>query len=157
MKIIFLDIDGVLVHSKTVGNAKLKPLPKTDLERDSRVFDPNCINILNKITEATGASLVISSSWRIASSVQYIKELFEKIGITGEVVDFTPVIHNGRGNEIQEWLDNHPKITEYLIVDDEDEDMERLKEEMLRPLPRFFEGGLQDYHIDLSIEALGEE
>ena len=49
MKIIFLDIDGVLNQT---GNAASLP------------FDPNCVMYLNHVIKETGAHIVISSAWR---------------------------------------------------------------------------------------------
>ena len=60
MKIIFLDIDGVLCTAKSVG------LLKTNIDgRLAKQFDPDCVVRLNHITDATGAQIVISSSWRL--------------------------------------------------------------------------------------------
>ena len=66
MKVIFLDIDGVL---NTPASIKLAPIfvegAPTWYGRHLHAFDKNCISALNKITDATKAKIVISSTWRL--------------------------------------------------------------------------------------------
>ena len=59
MKIIFLDIDGVICTPKT----------------DFRYLDIRCVNHLNNIVEDTGAKIVISSSWRYGRTLKGLQNL----------------------------------------------------------------------------------
>lgn len=102
-KIIFLDIDGVLNTSRT---RFLK-------------FDEECMKNLEDILDATGAKIVVSSSWRNIEPImedQFMKHGCTKkiwdavIGITVRAYDYLkkgsnlPIV---RGNEIKEWIDHH--------------------------------------------------
>lgn len=53
MKIIFLDVDGVLI--------KLSSFIKT---KHTTTFDSEQVKILQDVLEYTGARIVVSSSWR---------------------------------------------------------------------------------------------
>ena len=127
MKIIFLDIDGVLNTRNT-------------LKRDSKMEYPHCffakelVSNLNKITDKTGAKIVLSSSWRIGKTVEQLQDLFEQVGITGELIDKTPKLRfeNSsctvpRGDEIRHWVQHNKGILgtnilnwkDYVIIDDE--------------------------------------
>jgi hypothetical protein len=144
MKLIFLDIDGVLNNQLWYKETKhIDKTKDTMEEHELRQFDPRCIEILNNIIEKTNAKVVISSSWRIGKSVEQLENLFEKVGFKGDIIDKTPSLQfqtfsKGyedynysvpRGNEIKAWLEMNKgtlgeKISRlrYAILDD-DSDM----------------------------------
>ena len=68
MKVIFLDVDGVLNSDEYFNNIKNKET--TDIESE---IDINTIVDLKKAIDETGASVVLSSSWR------YNKYYFENL------------------------------------------------------------------------------
>ena len=86
------------------------------------MLDERAIAQLKKIVEATDAEIVLSSSWR------WYKETRDKIhhqlrqkGI--DFVDTTPReidITMSRGAEIKAWLDNHPEVEKFVILDDDE-------------------------------------
>ena len=86
------------------------------------MLDERAIVQLKKIVEATNAEIVLSSSWR------WYKETRDKIhhqlrqkGI--DFVDTTPReidITMSRGAEIKAWLDNHPEVKKFVILDDDE-------------------------------------
>lgn len=142
MKVIFLDIDGVL-------NSRHTPLKKCfkGFEEDERT-DPRCVQLLNTVVERTQAKIVISSAWRIQHSAEELQAYFKHCGFTGEIIGVTPVLLNvdldpedpdewERGDEIQEWLDNN-EVENFIILDD-DSDMGYLK---LHLVKTSFEVGL---------------
>ena len=64
MKIIFLDIDGVLNHDQWYVSKEYQAIYQNeDNELD---IDPKCAERINKICEQTDAKIVISSDWRIS-------------------------------------------------------------------------------------------
>lgn len=66
MKIVFLDIDGVL-NSKPFFDRELPGGSGTGLQLGvdwSLRFDPKCVALLQRILDETGAVVVISSAWR---------------------------------------------------------------------------------------------
>ena len=126
MKTIFLDIDGV-VNSDLWDKSEQKS-HKTFPENQ---FDPKLILLLNKILEETSAKIVLTSTWRLKYNLIFMKELFLKVGIKGEIIDYTPNLKQGnnyvvRGNEILKWCkDNESKLdskvfdyTNFAIIDD---------------------------------------
>ena len=132
LKVIFLDVDGVLNHQQWFKSAE--SVQKNPEFRDDRYFDPVCVGHLNEITDKTGAKIVVSSSWRIGRSVEDLQKLFHSVGITGEVIDKTPHLffQNStasvpRGCEILEWINNNKGILgtnllnwkDYVIIDDD--------------------------------------
>jgi hypothetical protein len=138
MKIIFLDIDGVLNHQrfykerfearkqdKLDGNL----VKKSQIDREAEEIDPESVENLNELIENTGAKVVISSTWRLGTEIETLQAILEKRGFVGEVIGKTPVGCGccQRGNEIHKWLgDNRDIIDEegnnYIILDD-DSDM----------------------------------
>lgn len=90
-------------------------------------IDPIAIRLLNRVTNATGAKYVISSSHRKhVQSLEQLKKYFAGFGLTGEVIGSTPISDNGhRGTEIQEYFGKATipgEVTHYVIIDD-DSDM----------------------------------
>ena len=129
MKLIFLDIDGVLINRESC------------MKGFGEVYPP-AVAELNRLIENTDAAIVVSSCWRIGRSVPDLRELLGTWGVRARVIDKTPNHPDGvRGGEIQEWLTEYQKhrYVESFVILDDDQDMEEL-------LPRLvhtnFETGL---------------
>ncbi len=107
-KVIFLDIDGVL-NVYCEGR-----------DEYGCTFHKHFEDNLSWIIKQTKAKIVISSTWRF-SGLEILKEMWDKRGLPGEVIDITPDSNNlKRGDEIQHWLDNN-KVINYVIVDDDND------------------------------------
>ena len=120
MKVIFLDVDGVC-HP---------------LKRDGCMFTPEPMAQLRRLVNATGASLVISSTWR--QSPHLLRKLDEELarhGISAPVSRtpvFTPLIHFRRcaddadqalvrAREVCAWLQaTDLAVTSCVALDDLD-------------------------------------
>jgi hypothetical protein len=114
MKIIFLDIDGVLNCEDAYKNGFCR---KND--EYGQDFYPPSSNLLNQLIEETGAKVVVSSTWR-HSGEKIMKEMWNHRKMAGEVIGVTPsmsfstmqFIIDGkevdfypcRGDEIKTWL-----------------------------------------------------
>ena len=118
-KVVFLDCDGVLNYDLWYYDDR-NPGNLFGQEGD---IDPYCIERVNRICYQCDADVVISSDWRIASGW---KERLEKAGLQ-RIIDKTPITtfgsygstyHFSRGEEIQMWLEWHPEVTNYVILDD---------------------------------------
>jgi hypothetical protein len=123
MKVVFLDIDGVL-----------NVIPQGH-DHYGAIFHPEFVENLRRLLHETGAKLVISSTWR-HSGVVSMKEMWEARNLPGEIIGITPDLRwrvkedarepneqdYVRGDEIQAWLDQHSQVTNYVILDD-DSDM----------------------------------
>lgn len=131
MKIIFLDIDGVLNHEAFYKERNEKRYEKGAIAHPYSEIDPKCVEKLNILCQESGAKVVLSSTWR-HSGLDYCKDVLEFHGFKGEIIDITPTLRSSdyvRGNEILKWIrDNHKLVgdyynfTEYVILDD-DSDM----------------------------------
>ena len=126
-KILFLDIDGVLNSEEFYKNEF-----KTG-DRHSR-FDPSAISIIKKIIQEYSLEIVISSTWRYGAIDLLMHELQRNKLIEHLHFDwFTPVIHPAhRGTEIKYWLDLHPDVTDYLIIDDDENILEEQKNNFVK-------------------------
>lgn len=110
MKVIFLDIDGVL-----------------NLEDSGRhlEWDRKAVDGLRECLRETGAKIVISSSWREYFNVNGLIILFLSHGICGEnIIGVTPQIYPGKADEraleIKAWLKGQGGADQYawVAVDD---------------------------------------
>lgn len=107
MKIIFLDIDGVL------------NLISQGFDQYGSIFHNNFVNNLKTIIDATGAKIVLSSSWR-KNGLEEIQEMWKFRQLPGEVIDVTPSLYLKKGGSIEFWNDKltqhpTPKIHGYSI------------------------------------------
>jgi len=107
MKVLFLDIDGVLNSYQNPGGLYAMSRSK--------------LRLLSFVIKTTGAEIVLSSTWRKRpDSYQRAKT---KLGYRGlRILDKTPDylgIRTCRGDEIQFWLKEHPSVKTYAIVDDD--------------------------------------
>ena len=120
MKIIFLDIDGVLNSSDY--------RQRMGMDYFSQIIDRRKMPLLKHMVEETGAEVVLSSTWRkfwnpgetqTDSAGQYFFDLFREYGLW--IHSKTPVLERaGRNEEIQAWLERNPYIDGYVILDDKD-------------------------------------
>ena len=155
MKIVFLDFDGPIIPIMSHENKR---------GMGEKAW-PSCIACLNRITDITGAKIVISSSWRWGNDGKDAIEFLKQWGATGEVVGITPILEEAwkpesklwtavpRGREIQAWLDRNPDVESFVILDD-DKDMEHLMPFLIHTP---FETGLTESHTDRAIEILQQE
>ncbi|AUR85902.1 hypothetical protein NVP1081O_167 [Vibrio phage 1.081.O._10N.286.52.C2] len=128
MKIIFLDIDGVLNNAMDIDEHQ-------DVMLNGEYYgfySPRCVDRLNSLTEKTGASIVLGSVWRSGLTIDEINELFTNMGINAKCIGKTDELHQRwafRGNEIHKWMiDNKELIGSYYdfrsyVILDDDTDM----------------------------------
>lgn len=143
MKIIFLDIDGVLNNYSSKSNSVLKKQQDTHYPF---LWEPELVKILNRIIEETEAKVILSSSWRTMRDAYNVIVNDMKIHISDE----TPKTFKTRGHEIQTWLDNNPFVDKFVILDDA-ADMDHLKSYLLQTDGEF---GLTDEIADKAIKRL---
>ena len=135
-KIIFLDLDGVLNTEKYQAELQYKGCPKQD--EFGAIFDSNAVARLKHIIDATGADIVVQSSWKCLG-LDAMQEMWTARNLPGKIIDITPSkvtdeyllktdissfdVSNFpfKGLEIDSWLTAHNKQTiNYVIIDDED-------------------------------------
>lgn len=133
-KVIFLDIDGVLVNRAALEGCQTTSGPCR--------FDPVCVENLNAITDATGAALILTSTWR--RFLDNLPDILALNGVKAPMAGQTPDLSRQlpsrlsiaveRGQEIQAWLDDNPGIESFIILDD-DADMGALLPRLVRTDP----------------------
>ena len=118
-KVLFLDVDGVLNAS---GQTK---------ERFHGLLGicPVMMHRLHRILLATDCSVVVSSTWRKhPAHMEHLKECMGPVA-AARIVGTTPGLDEqrpsglwtgqSRGNEIKAWLDTHPEVKRFVILDDD--------------------------------------
>ena len=114
MKVIFLDIDGVL-------NCKRTPNPR----KFPFIVDPVLLARLRHLIDLTGAQIVLASSWRFDPIGRLAAEHYR--------VPFSDMIPDEptepRCKEILDWLRVHPEVQRFIVIDDQDDELD--------PLPLF--------------------
>lgn len=152
-----LDIDGVLNNKFSKSRCG-----------EYVGIDSDKVRKLKKIVDATGAEIVLTSTWRLGQNREHnelhnhIKYMRNKLG--KEKLHWISSVPDlgwcKRGAEIREWFakNNDINIEGYVILDDEvfsDYDDELLSHlvqtEFYSP-----DGGLQDEDVDLAIKILNE-
>lgn len=146
MKVLFLDFDGVLSHGAWLHSIRRPGRISVDF---NRYFDPAAIERVNVVLELTGASVVVSSSWRTGRPLSALREWLGGQGFKGKIVGGTPNIGD-RGEEIRRWLGSCTKpIEQYAVVDDEDVNVPR--KHFVRT---DYASGLQDAHAVQLLDIL---
>lgn len=118
IKVLFLDIDGVLNSTKTAVAFGGYPHELNQLG----AFDIAAIRLLQRLCDSAGVQIVLSSAWRTTHA---FKDVGEAFGLP--IIDRTPSLLGQRGTEIAAWLARHPEVERYAIVDD---DSDMLPEQM---------------------------
>lgn len=115
MKVIFLDVDGVLNCASTEDRA-----PSYCIGVESR-----CVKALRRIVEATGAKIVLTSTWKeewwsqtgmITSDFAYLMQELAKEGLSLFSKTEDDITHRGAG--ICAWLNTH-EVSDWVVLDDE--------------------------------------
>ncbi len=158
MKILFLDIDGVLNSSKYIryGNELENP---DGLTWEQSQIDPTAVETLNMIIDATGCFVVICSAWRTLHSRVELQEILTARGFRGKIIGTTPNLPGKtRGDEIQAWIDNfvklRKKIDKFAILDDLDEGHVSMRHLTSHLIQTSLENGLTDYEAKRAIKLL---
>lgn len=152
MKVIFLDIDGVIAIDKTNYNLSIDLMKK-----------------VKRICDETGAKIVITSSRRLGNN--NLEELINTLTNDKQfssipflmpelIIGMTPIVTPGnkkeykyvlRGKELNYYLGSNSEVTRYVILDDESD---------YYPFQRNFliktsnENGISDDDVEKAIEIL---
>lgn len=154
MRVIFLDIDGVLncQSSKSRCNGLLG-------------IDSDKVKRLREIAEASKAKIVLCSSW---------KDAWEKVEkdsqhILGDYLDrklkrenifiFDKTSDNGsdRGHGIRSWISGKANINSWIVIDDEifnDYHDCKIMSHLVKTEFYSDNGGIQDIHVSKAIDLL---
>lgn len=154
MKVLFLDIDGVL-NSRAYDR-------KRDWNEQTDI-DETRLPLIKEIVDSTGAKIVLSSTWRqhwdkdinrCDEDGVYINKTFAKFGLS--IFDKTPDlgITALRRDEISKWLeDTDEAIESFVIIDDYRYGWGDLSEHFVKTEPNF-RFGIEKEHVEKAIEIL---
>lgn len=134
MKVIFLDFDGVLNSQGSFlyeDNRRKRDAKRSKKDGEKGISGPVNETLCNVCTanfqfvldKYPDVKVVISSTWRELFSLDWLKEKLASYHIdSSRVIGKTPKDHRtgDRGVEIRRWLDEHPEVTHYVIIDDND-------------------------------------
>lgn len=137
MKVVFLDIDGVLNDRNILANARHETITIDKAEWLRSMIGQLYVDRVKKIIEQTGAKIVLSSAWRrMFKSLDEIKLFMKDIGFNpNDVIGETPNGHpparalalgsaatypTYRGLEIQKFISDWEgeEIDSIVILDD---------------------------------------
>ena len=141
MKVIFLDVDGVLNYK----NSK------------SKVEDKK-VKLLKHIVDETSAKIVLSSDWRYwlntdDKDVTFLIRTLAKYDM--EIMSSTPITKHGyRGAEIYQWINEWQgeTIEKFVIFDDRND----MKPYMDRLVQADFNYGLTKKDTNIAIKLLNK-
>lgn len=152
MKVVFLDIDGVL-------NSIRYDRQRTDNQGN---IDETRLLLIKGLVDATNACIVLTSSWRkhwekdaarCDAIGRELNEIFAKHQV--QIYDKTVALPNkDRAQEIRIWLNLQEEVEEYVIFDDiafgwgDD-----LEDHLIKTNPRIG-FGLEEMHIQKAMELL---
>ena len=156
MKIIFLDIDGVL-NSQDFFRRKHEETGLTQGGSRAESIDPDALRLLERIVEETDAKIVVSSCWRIGRTTEELRDLLKEADFKyyDRIIDRTKndgSFTTKRGDEIEEWLSRNPvkNSADFIILDD-DSDMGNLFGSLVQTL---WCQGLTEHEVKIAIERL---
>lgn len=133
MRALFFDIDGVANHDVDAEvdfslllkvHAQMRRLSRNDVHKRLKWLLPEAVGRVNQILDASGAKLVISSTWRLTTTQEELQTLLDVRGLKHPIFSMTPELPHRfsevvpRGKEIGAWLQAHPEVTSFAILDD---------------------------------------
>lgn len=115
IKVLFLDIDGV-VNCQTTSQR----------HRGFIGIDPYMAFLVGNMVDKLGLKVVLSSTWRLSADgrEEVKKQVCDFIDCTPRLTTVRYQNNEGyvpRGEEIKKWLDEHPEVEQYAILDDDND------------------------------------
>ena len=175
--VLFLDIDGPMIPGRSFFldqhkfqdkvYKKLIKLNELDYGGVKRfkaplirvMFDPVAVAMLNRVLEETNAWLVIHSSWSKSFSGKQMRLILKEQGVnyTHLHKDWTTPkkFTSHRGHEIGWWLRDHPKVKEFVIVDDSTYEFNYFEALKSRLVVVTDQDGFQLNHYQQMLDRLG--
>jgi hypothetical protein len=131
MRVIFLDIDGVVTSARDNGFED---------------FNPNVVHWLTFICEQSDAKIVISSTWRFNTTKEFWETIFPNC-IHDDWQTPKAKMDGIRGYDVDAWLKRHPEVVQYVILDDDADFHDHQKPHLIQTDP--YNGMLFNSLMDL--------
>jgi hypothetical protein len=163
MKIVFLDIDGVLNDDFT--KERTPPLQTTGgwgMSMRYTGIERGKVERLHKIFRETDAKLVLSSTWRLHPEMHpYMWKMLGKF-IKSRYIGKTPITdqYTYRGKEIYEWIklnldEDGNQIKKFIMIDDDTSVNDYFKPDNI--IQTGHRDGLTDELTEIAIKRLNNE
>lgn len=102
MRVLFLDIDGVLAPWDSEGLAT------------------SCVTLLDELVSRARCDIVLTSSWREHTPLSVIEVALRRSGLRHPLLDATPILPDAnRVTEMEAWLAEHPVVRTFVALDDQ--------------------------------------
>ncbi len=138
MKIIFLDIDGVLWNYDS-------SYPKDEY---GFLFKQKCVEALEFLISETQSKIVITSSWK-NMGLSTLQKMWNDRNLPKPIISVTPDFSHkhidfinqndpfklSRGYEIEQWLKQNTEVSNYLIIDDLNDFTKEQEKHLIMPKP----------------------
>jgi hypothetical protein len=155
MKVIFLDVDGVLNHN----NAR-------EVVRGGIIgLNSACLEQLSRVVHSHDAKIVLVSTWKLFTGKTAEDSKLDGKYLITKLAEYGMSIYDktdgpcgeGRGQGIIDYLNSHSDIESYIIIDDEmfkDYHCPEIKNRLVKT--SFYEWGLTESLADKAIKMLEE-
>lgn len=126
MRVLFLDIDGVL------NRTGYRPCESVGLRS---WIEPELAARLSQLVRTIDAAIVLSSDWRRDREHAQLADELRSAGIDGNLLGVTPVLGGERWREIQAWMAENDVHAESIVIIDDGYDMGSLASRFVRISP----------------------
>lgn len=126
MRVLFLDVDGVL------NRTGYQPVESFGLRS---WIEPELASRLSIVLARTDARIVMSSDWRVGRTLERIGEELNAAGITAPVLGKTPELGGPRWREIETWMVENAVAREQVVIVDDGFSMGPLDDRFVRVSP----------------------
>ena len=130
-RVIFLDYDGVV--NTPMWNDKGTKCTY-NFPKDNKVNNFQAVQWISECCQKFHYDIVVTSTWRLNSNYKEclinggLRPGIEILGRTEDLWD----PNNCRGYEIARYLEDHPEINYYIIIDDEDDMLPEQKDHFIQ-------------------------
>lgn len=108
MKVVFLDVDGVLNNFSLIR------------DNGFDYIDPTMVGRMKLVISQTNANIVLSSYWRLDRRDRGLVDA--ALASKGMAIrDVTPKLFGTRASEISTWIRANPSVRRFAIIDDDEE------------------------------------
>lgn len=150
-RILFLDFDGVVNTPLWTSNGWSINMPK-----DNKVNNAEAVALISKFCAMFDFDIVVTSDWRLDDNWRQCLlngGLDPQVCIRDKTANlWHPQSSLCRGSEIQQWLNEHPEVEMFIIIDDDITDM--LPEHMPHIIHTDEEIGFTEWNLNQCIDII---
>lgn len=169
--VVFLDIDRVCNHAasrRRLWAERIEVEPEKLKRAMISTLVPELVARVQRVCDEAGAAVVVVSGWRRRMSLAELTEALRGVGLGAPVLGFIPEVPSAvapvggdaRAAGARAWLDAHPEVTRWVVIDDGRDHWRPTGTGEDGP-PTWFEGrtihpedGMLDEHVAAAVAAL---